>query len=186
MGEDMRVFVAIDLPDHVRAEIETLQSALPTGRRVPAENLHLTLNFLGEQTEDAIEEAHQALSTVNAPAFDLQLASVGSFGTRSPQVIFAEVSQCPDLLELETRTTRSLRTSGLEFQKRRFRPHVTIARLPKFLSAFELDRVRDCLAEHAAFRGSQFRVTGFQLYRSILRPQAAVHEPLASYPLRNI
>jgi 2'-5' RNA ligase len=45
----MRVFVAIDLPDEVRRELETLQNALPVGRPVPAENLHLTLSFLGDQ-----------------------------------------------------------------------------------------------------------------------------------------
>jgi len=174
------------LPDHVRAEIEILQSSLSTGRLVPSENLNLTLNFLGEQDEYAIEEAHQGLSSINAPAFDLRLAGVGSFGTRSPQVIFAEVSRCPDLLELEKRTSRSLRNSGLEFQKRRFRPHVTVARLPRSLSAFELDKVRGGLAEHAAFSGSPFRVASFQLYRSILSPRGALHEPLASYLLRYI
>ncbi len=182
----MRVFVAIDLPDHIRVEVEILQNSMATGRLVPVENLHLTLSFLGEQAEASVEQAHQALSAIHAPTFDLQLVSVGSFGSRSPQLIFADVLQCPELFELEKRTTRTLRNSGLEFQKRRFRPHVTIARLPKFLSSLELEQVRDCLAEHAAFRGSPFRVTGFQLYRSILTPQAARHEPLASYPLRDI
>ena len=179
----MRVFVAIDLPDDVRAELETLQSSLVIGRRVPAENFHLTLSFLGEQPDEAIEEAHQALSTIRATSFDLQLAGVGSFGNRSPQVIFPDIARCPSLVELERRITRTLRNAGLEFQKQRFRPHVTIARLPKILSVFELAQVRDYFAEHAAFRGSCFEVRSFHFYRSILRPRAALHEVLASYDL---
>jgi 2'-5' RNA ligase len=178
----MRVFVAIDLPDHVRRELEALQSALPVGRAVPAENLHLTLSFLGDQNETAVEDAHEALATIRARAFEVQLAGVESFGHRSPQVIFADVARCPELLDLEQRVTRSLRHAGLAFQKRRFRPHVTLARLPKTLSSFELDRLRGYLAEHAALRGHLFRVTSFQLYQTTLMPQAALHDILASYP----
>ncbi len=179
----MRAFVAIDLPERARDELETLQDALTVGRLVPRENLHLTLTFLGEQSDEAIEDAHRVLSTIRATAFDLRLADVGSFGKRSPQVIFAGVPKCDDLVELERRVTRTLRTAGLDFQKRRFRPHVTIARLPKLLSPFELAQVRDWLAASAPFRGSPFEVTSFHLYRSILTPRGALHEDLASYRL---
>lgn len=186
MFRTMRVFVAIDLPDHVRRELEALQKSLPAGRPVPVENLHLTLSFLGDQPETAVEDAHAALATIRTRAFDLQLASVGSFGHRSPQVIFADVARCPDLFDLEQRLTRTLRHAGLEFQKRRFRPHVTITRFPKFLPAVELARVGNYLAEHAGFHGSVFRATCFQLYQSTLRPKAAQHDILASYPLENV
>jgi hypothetical protein len=71
----MRVFVAIDLPDHVRRELEALQSALPAGRPVPAENLHLTLSFLGDQQELAVEDAHEALATIRASDLEVQLKS---------------------------------------------------------------------------------------------------------------
>lgn len=179
----MRVFVAIELPDRVRAEIEGLQDHLTVGRDVPAENLHLTLSFLGEQPDYAVEDAHEALSAIHLPGFELQLAGVGSFGSRLPKVLFVDVAPCRALEDMERRITRSLRNAGLEFQKRRFRPHVTIARLPAHLSALDLDRVRDFLSERAEFRGSPFRVRSFQLYRSILSPKGAVHEPLARYDL---
>ncbi|NNK78842.1 MAG: RNA 2',3'-cyclic phosphodiesterase [Litoreibacter sp.] len=179
----MRVFVAIDVPETIRREIETLQNAIGAGRRVPAENLHLTLRFLGEQPEETVEEAHHALSTIRAAAFDLQLAGVGSFGSRSPQLIYADIARCPDLTELVRRITRRLRQAGVEFRKQRFRPHVTIARLPKILSGFELEKVREFLAEHAAFRGTPFRVRSFELYQSTLSPRGALHDPLASYGL---
>ncbi|MDK3073691.1 RNA 2',3'-cyclic phosphodiesterase [Sedimentitalea sp. JM2-8] len=179
----MRVFVAIDIPEQVRAELEALQSELTIGRSVPSDNLHLTLCFLGEQPEQAVEEAHLALSVLRAAAFDLQLAGVGSFGNRAPRVIFADVARNADLAALEQRIARSLRRAGLQFEKRRFRPHVTIARLPRAVPPSELAMARDFLADHAAFKGSPFRVADFRLYRSVLTPRAALHDTLACYRL---
>ena len=179
----LRVFVAIDLPDHVREELRILQQGLNIGRRVPAENLHLTLSFLGEQPDEAIVEAHQALSTVHVCAFDLRLAGVGTLGGRMPQVITAEVLQCDDLNDLEKRIVRSLRSAGLTFKKQRFRPHITLARLQKSSTDYELARVHDYLADYATFQGTSFTVKRFSLYQSTLRPKAALHEILASYEL---
>lgn len=179
----MRVFLAIDLPEPVRAELESLQDFLSIGRLVPSDNFHLTLSFLGEQPDDAIEDAHKALSGIRADAFGMELVGTGSFGRRTPQVICAVAPRIPELMELQRRVTRALRRAGLDFQKRRFRPHVTIARLPKHLSPFELAQVRDFLAENAAFRSSCFDVGCFQLYRSILTTRTALHDVLASYRL---
>ncbi|MDJ0822608.1 MAG: RNA 2',3'-cyclic phosphodiesterase [Paracoccaceae bacterium] len=179
----MRVFVAIDLPDVAIAELVRLQNALAVGRLVPEENLHLTLSFLGEQSEEAVEAAHLALSGVRAAAFDLRLAGVGSFGKQVPQVIYADVAPCPALMDLAQRITRSLRTAGLMFEKRRFRPHVTLARLPRSMSGHEAATLPDKLARLAAFQGTPFRVHSFQLYQSTLSPSGARHETLASYPL---
>ncbi|MDU8945976.1 RNA 2',3'-cyclic phosphodiesterase [Ovoidimarina sediminis] len=179
----MRVFLAIDLPEHVRDELIVLQSSLTVGRPVPEENLHLTLCFLDEQPEEAVEEAHAALQGVRARAFTLRISGVGSFGSRSLQVVFADFAQCPELVELERRVTRSLRAVGLKFPKRRFRPHVTLARLPKSLSAIELDKVRDYLVSNAGYRGSAFEVAGFSLFQSTLMPRGARHEEIARYEL---
>src|SRR6056297_2175507 len=102
----MRVFVAIDLPEFARSELERLQNTLAVGRPVPEENLHLTLSFLGDQSEEAVEEAHAALSNIRAPAFDLQLVGLGSFGKRSQKVLYADVARCHELIELEKRIIR--------------------------------------------------------------------------------
>lgn len=179
----MRVFVALDLPDDVRDELEDLQYALPVGRPVLLENLHLTLCFLGEQHDDAIEAAHDALSSVQRSAFSLELAGVGTFGRNSPNVVFADVAPCAALIELEKTIVRSLRHAGLEFQRQRFRPHVTLARLRKDLAPPDLGRLGEFLADQSTFRSLSFRVENFQLYQSILMPDAARHEILASYDL---
>lgn len=179
----MRVFVAIDIPENIRAEVEPLQNALSIGRRVPVETMHLTLSFLGEQPQQAVEDAHEALSAIRADAFDVQLAGVGTFGKHAPRVVFVHVAPCLKLDDLVRLVTRRLRRAGLEFARQRFRPHVTIARLPKNQSAFDLERVRDFLTLHAAFHGSSFKAESFELYKSTLTPEGAVHEKLASYVL---
>ncbi len=182
----MRVFVAIDLPEFIRGELTSLQSALTVGRPVPAQNLHLTLSFLGEQTDQDCEEAHEALSAIRAASFGLHLQGVGSFGKRSPKLIYADVERSEALFELERQINRGLRSAGLKFEKRRFRPHVTIARLPGNLSVRELSEIQDFLTYHAAFRGAYFQVTGFHFYRSFLTREAARYELLSEYQLEKV
>ena len=181
----MRVFLAIDLPDAIRGELERLQEYLPVGRMVPWDNLHLTLSFLGKQSEDACEDAHEALTDVHAQPFDLRLAGLGTFGKTSPQVIYADVERCQELIELERTITRKLRSAGVPFQKRRFRPHVTIARLSKTLSMNGLAQAQRFIAGHSSFQGSPFQVREFHFYCSTLTPEQARHEVLATYDLSN-
>ncbi len=181
----MRVFLAIDLPDGTLAELERLQAHLTVGRPMPSENLHLTLSFLGEQSEAACEDAHEALCDVHAMPFDVRLSGLGSFGKNSPQVIYADVERSEDLFELERKITRKLRNAGVQFQKRRFRPHVTIARLSKTLSFDGLAQVQSFLASQVNFQAAPFQVREFHFYCSTLTPDQARHEILATYDLSN-
>ncbi len=155
------------------------------GRLVPSENLHLTLCFLGEQSEAVCEDAHEALAEVHAEPFDLRLAGLGTFGKNTPQVIFAGVERCEELIELERKITRKLRGAGLQFQKRRFRPHVTVARLSKTLSAAGFAKVQSFLTNQGSFQGSRFQVQEFHFYCSTLTSEQARHEILASYDFSN-
>ena len=179
----MRVFVAIDLPDQICGELERLQEHLPVGRAVPSNNLHLTLSFLGDQPEATCEDAHEALADVHAQSFDLRLSGLGTFGKNTPQVIYADVERCEELIDLERKITRKLRSAGVQFQKRRFRPHVTIARLSTTLATYGLAQVHSFLASQADFQGSQFQVRVFHFYCSTLMPDHARHEILATYDL---
>jgi len=179
----MRIFVALDLPEPVLDELEVMQADLSVGREVPRENLHLTLCFLGDQSDDAAEAAHLALSRIRGDVLDLQLSGIGTFGKRTPHVIYAALAKNPLLSDLQRRVTSALRGTGVDFPRQRFRPHVTLARLPAALPLIDAQRLEAFIASHVGYRGEVFRVTEFGLYRSVLTRRTAIHERLAGYSL---
>ncbi len=179
----MRAFVALDLPEPVVDAIGALQEWLPLGRHVAPDNLHLTLAFLGEQPDGVIAEADAALQGLRLPAFELSLCGVDVFGGPAPGLVFLGVAPNPALGALHRKVMGALRGAGLGLGRVRFRPHVTLARLPKRLGAGDRDRLGQFLAAHADLRLPPFRVGHFTLYRSTLGRGAPLHEVLADYPL---
>lgn len=179
----MRAFVAIDLPEPVREHISVLQAALPVGQPVKAENLHLTLAFLGEQQEALIEEAHHGLQRITAPEFDLKLGGLDTFGGEEPKVLFVGTAKNEPLGHLRKQVRSAMHGVGIQLKRERFRPHVTLARFRRGMSLYDVERLRRFLSHHGDFALDPFGVTSFTLYRSTLRPEGAVHEELARYNL---
>lgn len=180
----IRAFVALPLPDAVRQRLNLLQFLLPLPRRVAPENLHLTLAFLGEVPGHLLEDAHHALEAIRAAPFALSLAGVGSFGGSEPRAVYAGVAPAPALEHLQRKVATALRRAGIGLEKRRFTPHVTLARLnPERLSPQDRMRLSDALAANASFSTEPFQVEAFALYRSHLGGEGAHYEELARYPL---
>lgn len=180
----MRAFVAIDLPDPVRERIALLQAALPVGQPVKAENLHLTLAFLGEQPEAQIEEAHHGLQHIGQPAFGLKLSGLDTFGGETPKILFVGAVKSEPLDHLRKLVRSAVHGAGMRLSRERFRPHVTLARFARGMTPYDVERLRRFLSNHGAFALEPFGVTSFALYRSTLRPEGAVHDELARYDLR--
>jgi 2'-5' RNA ligase len=178
-----RAFIAIDLPEPVRKRIGGLQAALPVGKPAKAENLHLTLAFLGDQPGELLEEVHHGLERLAEPSFELGLAGLDTFDGREPRVLYVGVAKNPALEQLQRRVRAALYASGLTLSRTRFRPHVTLARFRPGMALNDLERLRRFLSEQADFALEPVPVTGFSLYSSILRPEGAQHDLLARYPL---
>ncbi len=178
----MRAFVAIDLPDPVIAALEALQEVMPLGKPVDPEQMHLTLAFLGEQPVDLIEAAHHALQGIRFPPFELQLRGLGTFGDRQPTVLWAGLRDPSQVKALHDRILPALHGAGLQLERRRFRPHVTIARFDRTAQP-DHERLAKFLARNATFPSPPFRVEDFALWRSTLLKAGAVHDELARYPL---
>lgn len=180
----IRAFVALPLPEPVRQQLNLLQFLLPLPRRVPPANLHLTLAFLGEVPTHFLEDAHHALDALRAPGFCLTLSGVGSFGGTAPRNIHAGLAPAPPLEHLQRKVETALRRTGLTLERRRFTPHVTLARLdPARLTPDDRLRLSQALAANAGFTAGPFPVEAFALYRSHLGREAPHYEELARYPL---
>ncbi|WP_146590101.1 RNA 2',3'-cyclic phosphodiesterase [Puniceibacterium confluentis] len=176
----MRCFIALPLPDSDIAVLEALQNRLPFGRHVPAENLHLTLAFLDEQPPDSLEEIHATLEALSAPAFTLTLSGLDGYGG---QALAINAEHSPGLRELHNRIRSRLHGLGLQLDRRRFRPHVTLARLPAQPRPDQQDRLAKFLAAEATVKLPDIPIRSFALYSSRLHPTGAEHEELWRYPL---
>lgn len=179
----MRSFVAIEPPERIRASMAELQHHLHAGRPVPRENLHLTLAFLDDQPREVLSELHDALAAIRVPPFTVTLRGIGTFGGKRPSSLHVAAVNSPALQGLHRRVRAAARGAGIPLPRERFVPHVTIARF----RGSEADAARATIAWvmriHAATEFGSFEVGEFGLYSSVLRPEGAVHERLAAYPL---
>ena len=176
----IRLFVALALPQPVRARLLMLQAGVPGAKWSPEENLHLTLRFIGEVDEPAFADIAEALGEVEAPGFTLQLAGVGQFGDRKrAHALWAGVKPSEALTLLRGRVETALSRAGVPRDDRKYLPHVTLARLKDA----KADRVGGFLAEHGLFESPPFAVSSFALFSSQLRHTNALYQVEAEYPL---
>lgn len=177
----MRSFVAIPLADDTRDALEAAQLRLPLGRLVARENLHLTLAFLDDQPEEALERLHAELDRLRAPQFIVTLSGLGCFGGDKPRLVFAKVLQNPALEDLHRKVLRAARRAGIAVARRRFHPHVTLARLrPGTGGAHRI------AAAIATLNDLQFPATpirAMSLFHSELHADGPIYHELARYDL---
>ncbi|WP_411351312.1 RNA 2',3'-cyclic phosphodiesterase [Leisingera aquaemixtae] len=178
----MRAFVGLPLPDAALDALERLQEPLTVGRHVPAENMHLTLAFLDDQPEAALQALHQLLAEIRVLPLTLTFSGLDTFGGKSPRVLAAEVQKTPELSHLRDRIRSACRSAGIELPRERFRPHVTLARFPRHLEEGQVEKIACFLSGAAGFR-LECEAESFALYQSTLAPEGARYDILAEYPL---
>ncbi|MCP5076288.1 MAG: RNA 2',3'-cyclic phosphodiesterase [Rhodobacteraceae bacterium] len=179
----MRIFLAIPLPGHIIAALESLQVRLPAGRPVPADNLHLTLAFLDDQPQAMAADLHEALAVLSHARFDLTLGGLDTFGGKHPKLLLARVLPSDPLSRLRKDVCKAARIAGIPLRRETFRPHVTLARFNRHTSPRDMHRLGEFLAANAGFSLPAFQVESFCLYCSTLQPTGARHEVLADYPM---
>lgn len=177
----MRLFIAIDLPDDLKINIGRLWAdTIPGARWVPVEQIHLTLSFLGEVEESAVEPLTEKLAHIHVPAFDLRCGGTGCFPTRHrPRVLWIGVEQEPHLYDLAAKVRAAVLACGIPQEDRHFSPHLTLARL-KMKPSSEFDAFLD---KHKDLKVPPIHVREFTLFQSQLNWQGAVHVPIKHFPL---
>jgi RNA 2',3'-cyclic 3'-phosphodiesterase len=193
--ETLRLFVAIELPEAWLAALVSAQEELrrrieaqggPGLRWTRPEGIHLTLKFLGSTPVSKLESVKWALaSAVNeTPDFRLTLGQPSHFldrrGTRVALVTVA--GDLERLHRLAEQIETWLASAGFPREKRGFRPHLTLARVPEEASRAERALVADALSGQATPSAPPLDVTGVSLMQSHLGPGGARYERLGLFP----
>jgi len=184
---DLRAFVAIELPEdlkeHIYSRTRSLREVARSVKWVPAENLHITLKFLGSTEAKLLPAIEEALRTAAAGhgAFEMAFAGAGAFpGVQRPRVVWAGVEVPEGLAGLQRDVESALVPLGFEPEDRPFSPHLTLGRVKQPLRGGVLGREIGAL-EGESF--GSFRVEGVSLMKSTLSPAGARYERLFSVPL---
>jgi 2'-5' RNA ligase len=177
----MRLFIALPLPDDLRDRLAALQRGLKKARWVKPENLHLTLRFLGELDGRQAGDVDAALAALGGEAFSLGLAGLGCFGEgRNLRALWVGVEDPEPVRRLQAKVERAVQQAGIEADRRKFKPHVTLARFKRSPSP----DLSGYLQSNNLFRSAPFAVTEFVLFSSFLTREGPIYRPEASYPLR--
>jgi 2'-5' RNA ligase len=175
-----RLFVAIRLPPPVVDQLVDTMEGMAALRWQDAEQLHLTLRFVGEVERPVAEDFAAALATVGFAPFPLSIAGVGRFDHHRRGTLWAGVDSRGPVAALAAKVERVCIAVGLAPEHRAFHPHVTLARW----GAGAGDEPGLFLERHAALRSAPFDVTSFTLFESHLGRDGALHEAIADYPAR--
>ena len=169
----MRLFFAL-WPDAVtRAALARAASQLVwrDGRRVPPENLHLTLHFLGTVADKAVPTVLNAAAQVTAPAFALAINTVG-WWPRSRVAWLAPSAPPPTLIDLAGAARYAASGHGRSATQEVFAPHISLARAVR--------RSPGLIAAVAV----PWSVTHWALLQSITTTAGTHYEVIASWPLQ--
>lgn len=177
----MRLFVGLDLPWATRLRLAGLGGGgIPGARWVPVENFHLTLRFIGEVVPHVAEAVDEALLGLRARRFALELAGVGTFAKGGRDTtLWVGVARNPALELLAGKVETALQRAGLPPERRRFMPHVTLARLDNAPG----EKLAGFVQAHNLFRAEPIQVEHFVLFSSRLGKEASVYTAEVEYPL---
>ena len=176
-----RLFVGLTLPADLKRAIGEIQGGLRNARWLDEEGLHLTLAFIGEVDGSALLRIEEALSRVETSALDIALHGLGHFPLRGPpRVLWTGASPAAELGSLAAAVRRALARAGFPPERRKFAPHVTIAR---FRRPPPPSALQDYLGACALFRTPLSSVGSFRLLSSVLRPSGASYAIEAEFPL---
>jgi 2'-5' RNA ligase len=172
----MRTFVAIEVNDNnVLNSIQQVQSELNIkAKRVELHNMHFTVQFLGEVSEDMVKKISDALNSIEFSKFSITFASIGVFpNTNSPRVIWIGVDEGINELEKLAETIRSkLSRVGFRADKK-FKPHVTIFRVKN-----KIEGLSDKLEKFSSRSFGIQSVLEIKLKKSELMPNGPIYTDL--------
>ncbi|MEH3120333.1 MAG: RNA 2',3'-cyclic phosphodiesterase [Methylorubrum populi] len=125
-----RLFTGLEIPAAIAERLSFFRGGLPGARWIEPGDHHVTLRFLGEIDDVVAADVDAGLREARArPAFAVTLDGLASFGGDRPRALYASVVPTPALTGLQEEHERIARRAGAAPERRKFTPHVTLARL---------------------------------------------------------
>lgn len=192
----MRLFVALDIPEAVRAALGAFiakmrpacenilagskRSPRPSARWARIEAAHITLKFIGEVPAETVEPIKAALARIRFPGpIEITFRNVGFFpDDRRPRIFWAGIEADAQLGALAAAIETSLEPLGIAREQRVFSPHLTLARVE---SPRGLGLLRDAIAAAKPLDFGSTVAKDFHLYQSTLKPAGTEYTRLATY-----
>ena len=173
-----RLFVALRPPRAMRDALLAMMGGVLHARWQTADQLHLTLRFVGEVDRHQAEDVAAALGSVHHPPFALTLDGVGEFDRKGrTDTLWVGVNPHDPVRLLHNKIDRALQRVGVPPEGRAYLPHITIARFGR--SGGEIGR----FMETAAVPAIPAEITEFCLYESQLGSEGPLYTIIARYPL---
>ena len=191
-GEEIRVFIALDISDAARSSLsgamDGLRAEIPRGVRwVDPQGIHLTLKFLGDidprRTDGILESMHRVGQ--DGSSLSLRLDGLGMFpNQRQPRVLWAGVAGDLDALtELQSGVEEAMAEQGFTKERRSFNPHLTIGRVRDGVSALERQKIGNSLALCSLDPTESWIADTMHLFQTTFTPDGSIHDIIGSASL---
>ena len=173
----MRTFVAIEVDDKgILQKIRSVQESTSfKASPIRIDQIHFTLQFLGEIDEELCEKVKDVLRTITFSQFDLSLKGVGGFpNLKNPRVIWigADKKGAEKLIEIAEEIELMLTPLGFEKDKK-FKPHLTVLRVKHKVGDISLQ-----MKEYEAIEFGTQVISKIKLKRSVLSPKGPEYSDL--------
>ena len=191
--EQVRCFIAIELPEGVKRGLREFQAQLQAGSQAPVKwvdpaNIHLTLKFLGNVAADRMDEIAAAMTGAvqGTSSFPLEVKELGVFpNPRRVQIVWVGLSgEVATLARLQQRIESGLEKLGFHPEGRRFTPHLTLARLRDRATPDERQKLGQLIAETEIDPAPSFTVDSVNLMQSQLTREGPIYTRLSSVALK--
>jgi len=174
--EKIRLFIGFFLPEEIKKEILYIQKQIPLfkGKLIEQDNLHLTLKFLGEISEDELNEIKNILKRIHFRRIDCAIDTLGFFSENFVRIIWIYLKNSEDLQKEVDESLKDLFKT-----ENRFMSHLTIARIKSVKDKKEfIDGLKNISLEKI-----NFSVNEICLIQSELKSEGPEYKILERYDL---
>lgn len=183
----IRLFVALNIPQNIKEEIIRLRNRIITNpldyKWEGPDKLHLTLKFIGEVDENLVEKTQEEISFINEyKAFNCSLSKFGFFYSgKEPKILWLGLNIDEKIFGLVERLNEELVKFGIERERKKFKPHLTLMRVRKKLDKNFINNFESC-----KLPVTKFLADSISLVKSELLSSGSKYTEIKKYKLQTM